>query len=390
MLRYLLPIAVFISLLGCSSKNEKELDLEAVDLVKFEASVKLNRIWSRKAGSGQDNRYTRFSVALDGQGNIYTAGYKGDVQSFEANTGKKGWSINTDEPISGGVGVDTNTVYFGTYNGTVHALDSRSGEQLWQVEISSEVLSAPVSNGDLVVATTIDGRVFALDTKTGEQRWSYDHALPVLTVRGTASAVVTASQVIVAFDNGQVLSLSASDGSTQWEFRVARPQGRTELDRIVDIDGTPIIDGGYLYAGSFQGNVAAVSRGSGRVMWTKAASTSYSMAAAQGKVFVSTEDSRIQAFNAITGELEWENFELKRRNTSGPVVFDSFLAVTDGYGYVHVLNQSDGKFAARFKMPGGKQRSRGMPRIPLLSDGEILYTYADGGKLSAYTVKTEE
>jgi len=89
MLRYLLPIAVFISLLGCSSKNEKELDLEAVDLVKFEASVKLNRIWSRKAGSGQDNRYTRFSVALDGKGTYTPLAIKAMFSLSRRIRGKK-------------------------------------------------------------------------------------------------------------------------------------------------------------------------------------------------------------------------------------------------------------------------------------------------------------
>ncbi|WP_045859045.1 outer membrane protein assembly factor BamB [Teredinibacter purpureus] len=387
MLRFLLLLVTVAGLVACGSKDAKEIDLEAVDLIDFEKTIEMDKLWSRSGGSGQDKPFSRFTPALDGKGNIYTVGYKGDVNAFAVATGKKIWSVDTKQRISGGAGANNNSVFFGTFDGTVHVLDSETGQQRWEASVSSEIASAPASNGEIVVANTIDGRVFAFAAETGELLWSYDHTLPVLTLRGTASPVLTSSQVIVAFDNGQILSLSASDGSTQWQFRVSRPKGRTELDRIVDIDGTPVVDGGYLYAGSYQGNVAGVSRGPGRVMWTKEASTNHSVAVYGGKVFVSTEESRIMALNGITGELEWENFELKRRNTSAPVVFDDYVAVVDGFGYVHVLSQADGAFADRFKLAGGGSRSRTDVRAPLHSDGTYLFTYANSGKLSAYTVK---
>jgi len=389
LLRYLLLAVAVLSLVACQSKDSKKLELKAADLIKFEETVKVKKQWSRAAGSGQEKRFSRFVPALDGEGGIYTVGYKGDVQAFDATTGKKRWKVKTKAEISGGVAASASGIYFGTYDGMVHVLNKDTGELNWKAKVSSEVASAPAGNSDIVVAVTIDGRVFAFEAETGALRWSYDHTLPVLTLRGTASPVLTPTQVIVAFDNGQVLSLGAKDGSSQWQLRVSRPQGRTELDRIVDIDGTPVLNGSYLYAGNYQGNVVAASRGAGRLVWSKEASTHNAVVVANNKVFVSTDESRIVAYNALNGELEWENFQLKRRNTSAPAIFGDYLAVADGYGYVHVLNQDDGQFADRFKLAGGGKMRRAAIRAPLLGDGDTLYTYSNKGKLSAYTIVGE-
>lgn len=400
MLRFLLILIVASALLGCGTSDPKKLALKAEPLVNFEPTVTLKKVWSSTAGSGQDVRYSRLTAVLDGDGALYTVGVDGDVQALDAKKGKVLWTTRTQTEISGGTGVSSNAVLFGTYDGYVHALNKSSGEKLWSTKVSSEVVSAPVGNSDLVVANTIDGRVFALDAATGEQRWSYDHPTPVLTLRGTASPLLTPSQVIVAFDSGQIVSLSASDGSSQWQFRVSRPQGRTELDRIVDIDGTPILSGGYIYAGSFQGNVVAASRGNGRVMWSSEESTAYPLAVADGKVYVSTEESRIVALNAITGKLEWENFQLKRRNTGAPTIVGDYLAVADTRGFVHILSAEDGTMAYRFRAlanTGGivtdkYSRVRAgydtpAVRSPMAAADGILYVFADSGRLTAYTIK---
>lgn len=380
MLRLLLLLVVALSLVACDSNDPKALEMKPAELVKFEATAKLKKVWSKSAGSGQDKPFSRLVIAFDGRGSVYTAGVHGDVHAFEAATGKRLWKVDIDATISGGVGVGDGLVLVGTDDGVLQAMDAETGEFKWQAQLSSEIVSAPAADNSLVVANTIDGRVFAFDAASGEPRWSYDHTMPVLTLRGTSSPVITSSQVVVAFDNGQVLSLSASDGSVQWELRASRPQGRTELERIVDIDGTPVLDGGYLYLASYQGNVVAVSRGAGRTQWSAEASSPNAVAVSNGKVFVSTEASRVMAFNSVNGELLWENYELKRRGTGTPAAIGDYVAVTDKDGYLHLLNQSDGSFAYRFKPAGNSFRA------PLVGYNNLLYTFADNGKLAAYAL----
>ncbi len=398
-MRKLLVALMLLGLSACDSPDPKELEMKAAKLEEFQATVKLKRKWSRNASSGQDIRFSRFTPAIDENGVIYTIGHEGDVHAFTADKGRRQWSARTKQPISGGVAVGSGSLVFGTYDGYVHVLEAETGEHRWKAEVSSEVASAPAVNGDLVVANTIDGRVFAFEADSGELRWSYDHSTPVLTLRGNAAPVLTATQVIQAFDNGQLLSLSASDGIMQWQLRLSRPKGRTELDRIVDIDGTPVISGGYLYAGSFQGNIVAVSRGAGRQAWSKEGSTANNLVVHNGRIFVSAEDSRIYAMNATTGELEWETMALKRRGTGTPAVIGDYIAVADADGFVHVLSQQDGSMAYRFKPRTGdnkgtrdkyrhfsrKKKPRGI-RSPLFGYNDALYIFTDSGRLTAFTL----
>lgn len=384
MLRSLLLLLAVLALAACDSNDPKKLALKPADLVKFEATAKLKKKWSRNGGSGLDRRFAKFLPALDDNGKIYTVGVDGDVHAFDALTGKRKWKADVDDiQVSGGIAASDSAVFFGAYSGEIYALSSENGDFLWKTQLSSEMAAPPAANDDVVAALTIDGRVFLLDAKTGEQRWRYDQAVPILTLRGTSSPVLTPTQVIVGFDSGQILSFSISDGSTQWEVRGSRPKGRTELERIVDIDGTPVLNGGYVYAASFQGNLVAINRSAGRSLWKQELSTANNIAVAGGRVFVTTEESRVMAFNSITGEPEWENFELKRRDIGAPQVIGDYLAVIDKDDYLHLLNQSDGSFAYRFKPAGNHFRS------PMINANDMLYVFADNGRLTAYTVHTK-
>ncbi|WP_188150568.1 outer membrane protein assembly factor BamB [Teredinibacter waterburyi] len=382
MLRLLAVVCLLALLSACESNDPKVLAMKPADLVEFTPTAKLQKIWSSSAGAGQDTRYSRFELSLS-DNRLFAADTKGRVYAFDAESGKKLWSVDLDISVSAAIGSDGDRLLLGTYNGTLHALDINTGEQLWQVKVSSEVAATPAGNGDIVVATTVDGVVYALEASTGAVRWSYDHTVPILSLRGSGSPALTASQVIVPFDNGQLVSMSSSDGSTQWEARIGRPQGRTELERIVDIDGTPIVDGSFIYAATYQGSIMALTRGAGRTQWSKDMSTTQNIALASGKLFVSGDDSTVTAFSAMGGETLWENSALKRRNIGAPAGIDDYVAVIDADGYLHLLQQSDGAFAYRFKPRGDTFRS------PMLSANGSLYILADNGKLTAYKVASK-
>lgn len=372
----LLVCFVFVTLLaGCASNDEEVL--RPAELVKFEPTVKLKKLWTRKIGSGQDKRYTTFMPVIQ-QEKIYAADRKGRVFALEQSTGKRLWKQSLKVDVSAAVGVFSNRVMLGTYNADVIVLDANSGEELWRAKASSEISAPPQSNGDIVVAQTIDGRLFAFDAETGERRWTYDHTVPVLTLRGSAAPQLTSNQVITGFGNGQLVSLSSADGLQQWSQRIAQPKGRTELERVVDIDSSPLLVGSFVYGASYQGRIAALSRGSGRILWQQDISTFQNLAAHGNLVFVSTEDDKVIAFDGRSGIVRWENAQLIRRDINAPAVFDDHVAVIDDDGYLHILSLTDGAFAARKKPPGSGFRS------PLVSDGKTLYILSNNGKLSAY------
>lgn len=373
-------LAFLVLLAGCSSNEEKKA-LEPLPLVDFEEKVSLNRLWSTGVGEGQAKKlYSLFYLAVE-DNRIFAADHEGTVFALDLQKkGKKIWKTKLDLPIGGAVSVANGQVYVGTFDGEVIALSAEDGQELWRAEVSSEVLAPPQSNGSQVAVASINGALTVFDAKTGTQLWVYGHLTPTLTLRGLAAPVVTSTQVIAAFDNGQVLAFNAADGASLWEIRVAQPTGRHDLERLVDIDGTPLLQGGVLYAATYQGAIAGIARAQGRILWKQDISTFLPLAYAERKLFATDADGKVIAYNANTGAVEWENSQLLRRSVGAPAIIGNYVAVIDGEGYMHVLDQTDGSFAARMNVKGKRFRS------PMLSHEDKLYVLSGNGKLTAYAL----
>ena len=392
MAKWYFLFAVLCASFACSNKNTK--GEKPKRLVEFSSKVKLERHWRAKVGGGQVAlKYARLTPAIE-KDTIYAANAGGSVYAYSLKDGSRKWKVNTGREISGGVTVVDGRVYFGTLDAYLVVIDAQTGQFLWDVEVSSEILSRPAVRGNDVVVQTIDSRLFAFNVSDGSPKWVYDHLSPILTLRSTASPVITASQVIAAFDNGQVVSVSLRDGATGWNTRVAQPKGKNELERIVDVDSDPIVSGGVVYTASYQGNVVALNRGQGKLLWKKPISTYRNVAEYAGTVYVSTEDSELIAINATTGEVLWQNEQLLKREISGPVVIDNHIAVIDFEGYMHLLSQ-EGEYITRTRLSlvanpdkyeyKYQYTGKGFDS-PVVVKDDVMYVLGNKGYLSAYSV----
>ncbi|MCF7202038.1 outer membrane protein assembly factor BamB [Pseudomonas oligotrophica] len=371
-------LAAAVIAAGCSSNSSKEP--EPAELVKFDAEIQLDKAWSRSIGAGQGETYNLLVPAVYGE-QIYAADVKGRVVSLDRTTGKVNWKQDLDVAVSGAVGAGYGLVLVGTLSGEVIALDVSSGEQRWRSRVSSEVLAAPAINGDIVLVQTQDDRLIALEMDTGAQRWSYESAPAVLTLRGTGAPLLTNQLAIAGLSTGKVIALDTRRGLPVWEQRVAIPQGRSELERVVDIDGGLLLSGGTLYVATYQGRAAALDVESGRVLWQRDASTYSGVALGYGSVYLSLADGTVESIDERSTSALWRNESLARRQLSAPAVFSSYVVVGDKEGYVHLLSQVDGRFVARERIDSAGVRAR-----PVV-EGDWLYVYGNDGKLVAMTIR---
>ncbi len=372
-------VVLVLALASCASKDEKKEALKAAPLVDFEKTLSVKKQWQLDAGKGQDKRYAKLAPAMSDSA-LFLADVDGNVVAYERETRKRLWKKDIKKDISGALSYAEGRLYLGTYDGEVLALSAEDGELLWLGEVSSEVVSVPAANDDVVAAQTIDGRLFGFAAETGEALWRYDHTVPALTLRGTASPVISRNQLLAAFGNGQVVSLNVADGALMWSVRVSQPKGRTELEKMVDVDASPLIDGGLIYSASYHGALAAFSKAKGQIIWKQDLSTFENLTLASGVLFAVNEESHVVAFNAGNGAILWTNDQMHRRNLGAPVVFGDYVASIDEDGHMHVLSQEDGRYLHRFKPSGN-----GFRPAPL-SMGDEVWVLSDDGKLSAYTV----
>ncbi|MCF6753847.1 outer membrane protein assembly factor BamB [Pseudomonas stutzeri] len=375
----LLTFAVLAA--GCSSNDTKEP--EPAELTKFEAEVELQKQWSRSIGEGQGETYSLLVPAVYGE-QIYAADVEGLVVSVDRLTGKVNWKTDLEVPVSGAVGAGYGLVLVGTLRGEVIALDVASGEERWRSRVSSEVLAAPAVNGDIVLVQTQDDRLIALEIDTGAQRWSYEGSPAVLTLRGTGAPVLTNQLAIAGLSNGKVIALDTRRGLPVWEQRVAIPQGRSELERVVDIDGGLLLSGGTLYVATYQGRAAALDVESGRIQWQRDASTYSGVALGYGSVYLSLASGTVEGVDERSTTALWSNDALARRQLSAPAVFSSYVVVGDREGYLHLLSQVDGRFVARERIDSSGLRAR-----PVV-EGDWLYVFSNDGKLVALTIRRDD
>lgn len=365
---------------GCSSKGDKKAQ-QPLALEKLTAEVKLQREWSTSVGVGQGKLWNRLTPAIDG-GQLFAADAGGLVVALDRYTGKKNWQRKLKKiEVSGAVGAGGGQVVLGTLAGEVIALDATTGNDLWRTNIGSEVLAAPAVNDRVVVIQTQDDRLIALDAFTGAQRWIYESTPALLTLRGTSTPVLTDYVVYAGLSTGKIIAVELEHGLPVWEQRIAIPSGRTELERMVDVDGSMVLKDGVLYVSAFNGNAAGLDEQTGRILWQRESSSTGAVAQGYGNAYVSLDSGEIQAVDERSSTVLWRNDNLLRRQPTGLGVLSSYVAAGDIEGYVHLLSQVDGRFVARTRVD-----SKGI-RVRPLVEGGWMYVYGNSGKLVALTIQ---
>ena len=353
--------------------KEKE---QPAELIELTGSIDIDSLWSHSVGAGADDFMVKL-VPFVVEDWIFVADRKGLVQGLDRGTGRPRWSRDTDLDISGGPGVGSGLVLLGTTDGEVVALDLETGDDKWRSRVSSEVLSVPASRMGVVVVHTIDGKLFGLDAANGNIIWTYDRSVPVLTLHGESSPVIVNGVVFSGFANGKLAAVELSSGRLLWEATVTAPAGRSELERIVDIDGDPLVRGDAVFVTTYGGEMAAVSKETGVVLWRRKLS-SYSGADADWRqLYVTDDEGSVWAIDPRNGAGIWKNTNLKARRLSPPAVLGNYVLVGDYEGYIHWLHQTDGKILARSRVG-----SDPITAAPVVVDG-VAYIYGDGGALAA-------
>ena len=373
-------LAALLLLNGCSWikswGDDDEVDAPA-KLVEFEPTLKVGNVWSTDVGKGLDKTGRQIRPAYL-SGSIYAAEYKGLLVAIDAENGHKLWEIKTELPFTGGPGVSENLLMMGTENGEVFAFDASTGTQLWSATVTSEVLAAPAEADGIVVVRCIDGRVFGLDANTGQRLWVYDHNVPLLTLRGNAPLLLRAGVVFVGYDGGSVVALKLDDGIKMWEQTLVTAEGRTELERLSDIDGQLVFIASDLLVSSYKNRLASLAADSGRLLWFKDISSATGVSVERINLTLSDKDGNLWLLDRRNGAESWKMDQLLYRGLTRPVFYGSFIAVGDAEGYLHWINIDDGQFAAREKV-GGK----GFAGPPLVV-GNTLYVMTRKGGLDAY------
>ena len=374
-LKIILPFCMLIILQGCALFGGDDEDVQLpTELVEFDAVIEVDEKWDVSVGKGHEGLVLGLKPTTDGE-QIYAASFDGNVIAFDVNRGRKVWKNNYDLSFTSGPTFKDGILVLGTNDGELIALDALTGEILWATTVSSEIL-APVSiRDDKIFVRTVDGSLTALSKEDGTQQWLVNHKVPRLSLRGTSAPVNFSNAVLCGFDDGKVSAYDVSNGTLLWETMLTPAGGRTEIEKIMDIDAPMVILGNELYVGSYQGALGAMALESGDIIWVTEASIYAGIAADDNAVFVSEADGTVMALSRFTGREIWKKENLLYRNPTAPVVMDDSIVIGDLEGYLHWLDKTSGEIQERINI--GKSK---ISNAPLVLNNSI-YVLTDSGDL---------
>ncbi len=358
-------------------------ELPAVERVAADFSV--HALWYRQPQETTEPAGDILSpLALDGR--VFHADRPDRLIAIEAHSGRVLWrtalappadSLETAVHLSGGIGSGAGLLLAGTREGVVVALDPANGSVQWKVELSSEISAAPVASGRIVIARTNDGRLYALDATSGNRLWVYSSATPPLSLRGAGRPLIDGDRVYAGFSSGKLTALALDDGEVLWEVAVGVPEGRSEFERLVDLDADPALAANTVFAASYQNRLVAISTVSGRIVWSRDMSVYQNLALAGDSLFVTTEQDEIMAIDRINGNILWRQNGLAGRGISAPVELHGRIVIADRQGYLYWLSPDNGAMTGRYRI------SDAPVRTPLVSTDGVLYVIDDRNGLQA-------
>ena len=375
-LRIIGLVTIALLALGCS--KDKEIAPPA-ELVDFSPALKTDRVWSVDAGGGDDVLRLGLRPAV-ADGRVYIAGHGGDVEAVELASGRDLWRADTKLPLSGGPAAGDGIVVAGTSGGDLVALDSESGAIRWRSSVGGEVLAAPVIAGGIVVVRTVDGRLRGLRVADGKEAWMYEQQVPRLTLRGNSAPVISGDMVIAGFDNGKVAAVALATGELLWNTTIAPSHGRTEIERLVDIDSPVSVSGQDVFVVGYQGRIAMLARDTGQIWWGRDLSSYRGLAADDSYLYVTAANSAVVALRRRDGTEIWRQEKLLNRSLTGPALSGNTIVVGDYDGYVHWLDAVTGDVIARVRS-GGR-----ITNAPVAA-GDLLVFQTDSGDVEAWRAR---
>ncbi len=367
--------AALCLLAACSKSKNPE---QPAKLGPIKTTLRVQHIWSASVADRGAKRL-RLGLGLAVEGNrVFASGHRGEVAAFDLQTGHGLWRTRTRLPLGGGPAVRGNLVVVGATDGHVMGLNAADGKPLWTVLINGSVIAAPAISDTVVAVRSVDGKLRGLSPTDGHELWETEQEVPSLSLRGTSSPLIVGDLIISGFDNGKVLAVNAADGSQVWLATVSSPHGRTEIERLADVDGPVYVADKDVYAVGYHGNVTMLALDSGQTWWSHKASSYRGLAMDQNAVYMSTADGQVEALNRSNGAVIWTQAALRYRGLTTAAVADDAVITADFQGYVHFLDKRTGAFVARVR--SGRLRISNAP----IAEGDEVVVINDDGRINAY------
>lgn len=376
-------LGLCLCLTACSKVDDYLLGADNTpspkNLSPIQAKAKVQEKWSRPTGFTKKNSaYLKLKPVVIGK-TVFAADASGVVQAIDTKDGHLIWSKKLNAGVISGPTLALGYLVLGTDSSKLVALKQSTGEELWQASLSGDALAKPVISGNKVISKTIDGNLYAFELTSGKKMWLSEHGAPSLILKASSSPVVIGNRILVGYSDGKMDVLDSNTGMVISQHSIAFATGASDVERLVDIDADPIVQGDVAYLASYQGYVGALSLSTGQFLWRKPASTYTNLVIHGGSLYMVDSNDTVWSFNKLTGQVNWKQTALKARGLTEPSLLNNRLVIGDKTGMLHLLSTQSGELLARSQVGGSISIAAGI-------SGNSAYVMSANGKLTRFSV----
>ncbi|MBA6256851.1 MULTISPECIES: outer membrane protein assembly factor BamB [unclassified Colwellia] len=390
----LLAIALLsLGLSACSSTDEEDEATKVAELTEINQTFEADVLWESSVGNGVSDYFSRIKPNV-AYGKLYSASREGDVVALELKNGNEIWSTDLSDIkgdrgffdsrqsalLNGGPITGIQKIFIGSENGEVFALDADTGKLDWQGKVKGEVIAAPAIDAGILVVNTASGVIKAFNASNGQDEWQIEQEVPALTLRGVSSPAISSGGVMVGSADGTLSVYILESGQQGWTIEVGEALGSTQLERVIDVDSTPLIFGDKVYSISVKGRLTAVDLRTGRMLWERQYSSYHDLSIDGNTIFLTDVKGHVYAVDRQNGFEKWSQLSLTNRGVTGPAVLGNYIIVGDLEGYLHFIDQATGDIVSRHEVD-----SSGLNITPTVHEN-IIYAQSRNGDLQAIKI----
>ena len=367
------------ALLGCNPIEKRAEKIKKSPLPALSQSApSAKTLWSYHGGKGVGKLDAKLQLGISPDfSTLFDVDYQGHLTALNRLTGKTKWRIETEKPVTGGIAVSKNAVAIGTEEGMVEVVSLETGESLWKKTVETPVMALSM-NHNAVYVHGVNDSIYALNAKDGQELWQYQAATPPIMFRQVSNPVIAGNKVLVGFSSGKLIAFDSNTGVIEWEKEIAISKGRSDIQRMVDVNADPVVVDKTVYAVGYQGRVVALDLETGASFWEKDLSSFSGLAVNKTTIFVADASGVVWALKRQSGEILWQQAGLLGRTLTAPVIEGNNVIVADEEGYLHWLNENKSDFVSRARLD-----SSGIEAAPVVI-GDELFALSRGGKIAAF------
>ena len=400
MKKYIL-IILSLFLTSCSYTNALSyFDFSNKQIEEYQnISVKL--LWSTNVGQERSFK-TGVLQPVFFNNNSYIIDSEGLITSIDLSSGKVKWVHDLDLDVSSGLSLHNNMLFFGTNDGKYHGykidrlassyefFDKLDITSLFQkssvepdllVQLLSEVSSPGLGIDNLIFIKLDDGNSVAINIEDSKVEWKYKGRNVPLSMKGSGAIANLNSNLFIARDDGNLISLKKDTGKLNWIISISPRSGRNELESLRDVEMTPFVKDGTVFAGSFQGNLIAVDAFNGNLIWSKPMSVLSNIYVDEGNVYVADSKGYIFSLDRFSGFTKWK---LKLENSLiGTQSFsnDKYMINISTKGHIMVIDKTQGKILSLVDVINDIDN-----QVKGVLIDKILYITSKNGRLNAIKI----